>query len=92
MAHTIGSLKRNRQNDKRRVHNHVLKAIARTKMRSVRAAVEKKDGPGASKLLSDAYQALDKAARHGAFHANFAARHKAQLAAVVATIAPTKKK
>ncbi len=91
MAHTIGSLKRGRQNETRRVHNHMLKAIARTKMKNVRAAVEKKDAPGASKLLSEAYQALDKAARHGAFHANFAARHKAQLAAVVATLGAKKK-
>lgn len=91
MAHTIGALKRNRQNETRRVHNHKLKALARTKMKGVRAAVDKKDGPGASKLFVEACQALDKGARHGVFHANFAARHKSQLAAVVAKIAPTKK-
>lgn len=91
MAHTIGALKRRRQSEKRRVHNHKLKTQARTRLRGVLAAVEKKDAATAAKLLPAAVQALDKAARHGAFHANFAARHKSRLASAVAALAPKKK-
>lgn len=83
MAHTIGALKRARQNAKRNAQNNTSRSTARTYMKQVRAAVGKKDAKGAAEALRRAVQALDKAARHRAVHPNFAARHKARLSKLV---------
>ena len=83
MAHTTGALKRARQSVKRNAQNNVRRSKARTYMKQVRTAVEKKDTKTAAAALQNAIQALDKAARHRAVHPNFAARHKARLSRLV---------
>jgi small subunit ribosomal protein S20 len=70
-----GSLKKKAFNDRRkRVMKEVIKKIEKT------AKTDKKE---AEKLLSEAYQAIDKAAKKGVIKKNNAARKKARLSRLV---------
>jgi len=70
-----GSLKKKAFNDRRkRVMKEVIKKIEKT---------AKTDKAGAEKMLSSAYQAIDKAAKKGVIKKNNAARKKARLTRLV---------
>jgi small subunit ribosomal protein S20 len=70
-----GSLKKKAFNDRRkRVMKEVIKKIEKT---------VKTDKAGAEKMLSSAYQAIDKAAKKGVIKKNNAARKKARLTRLV---------
>jgi small subunit ribosomal protein S20 len=83
------SLKRQRTAEKARVANKGRRSEIRTRMKKVLVALEGfKSAPPASesdlspvqKLLSEAYQVIDKAVSKGIMHKNTAARRKARLA------------
>lgn len=84
------SLKRIKTNERNRQQNKSRKSAITTRMRKVVKAVEEQmmDLPTSEdaikpieKLISEAYQEIDKAVGKGALHLNTGARRKAKLAA-----------
>ena len=70
-----GSLRKKAFNDSRK---KVMKEITKKIEKSVKG-----DKAGAAKMLSSAFQAIDKAAKRGVIKKNTAARKKARLARLV---------
>lgn len=78
MANIKSQIKRNRQNEKRRLRNKAVRSELRTRTKSALAAAESgaEDTPEALRL---AIKRLDKAAAKGVIHRNQAARRKSRL-------------
>jgi len=77
LANIKSQIKRNRQNEKRRLRNRVLRGTARMAVKDARLAFEgEMDTPAA---VVAAISALDRAAQHGAIHSRNAARRKGRL-------------
>lgn len=79
MANIKSQIKRNRQNEKRRVRNRVFRGSARTALRKAHLAIENGDKGTAEEAALIATKALDKAASKGIIHKNKAARQKSRL-------------
>ncbi len=79
MANIKSQIKRNRQNEKRRVQNRVYRGSARTAIYKARVAIENNEAETARKATMVAIKALDKAAAKGVIHKNNAARRKSRL-------------
>jgi small subunit ribosomal protein S20 len=79
LANIKSQIKRNRQNEKRRLRNRVFRGQARTAVKRVRAALAGSDLQAAQAALIQAVRALDKAAEKGVIHKNNAARRKSRL-------------
>ncbi len=79
MANIKSAIKRNKQNEKRRVKNRVFRGQARTAVKKARVAVESANKEEAQAKVLDAVKALDKAASKGIIHKNNAARRKSRL-------------
>ena len=89
MANIKSQIKRNRQNDKRRLRNRVYRGTARIAVRTARTAIE--DGvPESQAALVSAISALDKAAEQGVLHRNNAARRKSRLVKAFNKMEPAK--
>ncbi len=84
MANIKSQIKRNKQNDKRRVRNRVLRGTARTMVTKARVAVASGDTEQAQVSVLKAISALDKAAEKGIIHRNNAARRKSRLMKLLA--------
>ncbi len=78
MANIKSAIKRNKQNEKRRVRNRVYRGRARTLVTKARVAIEG-NGSEAMEATRLAISALDKAAEKGVIHKNNAARRKSRL-------------
>ncbi len=89
MANIKSQIKRNRQNDKRRVANRVYRGEARTAVKDARAAIDA-GAPETKEELRKAISALDKAAEKGVIHKNNAARRKSRLMKAFARMEPVK--
>ncbi len=79
MANIKSQIKRNRQNEKRRLRNRYYTGRARTAVKKARAAQEKGSLETAQQATMEAVSALDKAAEKGILHKNNAARRKSRL-------------
>ena len=79
MANIKSQIKRNRQNEKRRVLNRVYRGSARTYIKYARAAIEEGEFETAQEATHAAIIALDRAAAKGVIHKNNAARRKSRL-------------
>jgi small subunit ribosomal protein S20 len=79
LANIKSQIKRNRQNDKRRLRNRVYRGQARTAIKDARVVIESQDAEAAKKALLEAIRTLDKAAEQGVLHKNNAARRKSRL-------------
>ena len=79
MANIKSQIKRNKQNEKRRVRNRVYRGNARTSIKKARAAMESGVVEDARQATLLAISALDKAAQKGILHKNNAARRKSRL-------------
>ena len=77
MANIKSQIKRNRQNEKRRLRNRTNRGAARTAVKDARSALESKTDTKSSVLF--AISMLDKAANKGASHPRKAARRKGRL-------------
>ena len=77
MANIKSQIKRNKQNEKRRLHNRVVRGAARTAVKNVKTALTSGDGTKVS--VAEAISALDKAAEKGVIHPKNAARRKSRL-------------
>lgn len=78
MANIKSQIKRNKQNEKRRLENRATRGAARTAVNQARAAFEKK-APETKESILKAISELDKAAGKGVIHKNNAARRKSRL-------------
>jgi small subunit ribosomal protein S20 len=82
MANSKSAIKRWHQSLKRRARNRSNRTIARTAVRDLRETVASSEDP--AKALSEAYSALDRAAKKGAIHTGKADRTKRRLARLAA--------
>lgn len=78
MANIKSQIKRNSQNEKRRVRNRNFRGSARTAVNQARAALEEKS-PDTKEAVLKAISVLDRAAEKGVIHKNNAARRKGRL-------------
>jgi len=79
LANIKSAIKRNKQNEKRRVRNRIYRGKARTFVARAKAAIVSKDAEVAQAATLEAISALDKAAQKGVLHKNNAARRKSRL-------------
>ena len=87
LANIKSQIKRNRQNEKRRVNNRNVRGAARTAVNQARAAFEE-GAPETKDAVLKAISAIDKAAEKGVIHKNNAARRKSRLMKKLATFKP----
>ncbi len=80
MANIKSQMKRNRQNEKRRVRNRAVRSELLTRQKSALAAA---GGEDEEETLQLAIKKIDKAAAKGVLHKNTAARKKSRLIAQV---------
>jgi small subunit ribosomal protein S20 len=80
MANIASQIKRNRQNERARLRNKATRSAIKTGLKRFDAAVEAGDADGAREAYAAAASKLDRAARNGVVHANFAANRKATMA------------
>lgn len=79
MANIKSQIKRNRQNEKRRLRNRVVRGTTRSAVREARAAFESGNVEVTKTAVLEAISKLDKAAEKGVIHKNNAARRKSRL-------------
>jgi small subunit ribosomal protein S20 len=80
VANIKSQIKRNRQNEKRRLRNKSVKSALKTSVRKFNEAAASGDVEQATALLRDAARKLDKAASKGVIHKNQAANRKSAIA------------
>jgi small subunit ribosomal protein S20 len=78
LANINSQIKRNRQNEKRRVRNRNARGSARTAVSVARASFAEND-PQTKEAVMKAISTLDTAARKGVIHPNNASRRKGRL-------------
>jgi small subunit ribosomal protein S20 len=78
LANIKSQIKRNRQNDKKRLHNRTFRGAARTAVTVARNAMDENE-PTSKEAVLNAISALDKAAEKGVIHKNNASRRKGRL-------------
>ena len=79
MANIKSAIKRNKQNEKRRLRNRIFRGRARTAVKKARLAIDANDSDSARQATLEAISTLDKAAEKGVLHKNNAARRKSRL-------------
>ena len=84
MANIKSQIKRNRQNEKRRLRNRSVRSELRTHQKAAEAAAGTGDE---AEALQVAIKKIDKAASKGVLHKNTAARRKSRLVARVRELA-----
>jgi small subunit ribosomal protein S20 len=87
LANIKSQIKRNRQNEKRRVHNRVYRGSTRTLINKARVALDGTNQEASVATLKLAISSLDRAAQKGVIHANNAARRKSRLMKRLAELA-----
>jgi small subunit ribosomal protein S20 len=86
LANIKSQIKRNKQNEKRRLRNRFFRGAARKAVSKARLAIESGETPEAREAVILAVKALDKAAEKGVIHKNNAARRKSRLMKRLATL------
>ena len=79
MANIKSQIKRNRQNEKRRLRNRVYRGRARTSVKNARQSIVTGGIEEARQTTLIAIKELDHAAQKGILHKNNAARRKSRL-------------
>jgi len=87
LANIKSQIKRNRQNEKRRVRNRNFRGAARTAVAQARTAFNA-GAPETKESIMKAISVLDKAAQRGVLHPNNAARRKGRLMKKLAAFKP----
>ena len=87
MANHKSAIKQNRQNEKRRKRNVMIKTYLKTMTKRVRKASEIKDAESANEALKKAISAFDKSALKGVIHKKTASRKISRLTKRVNSIA-----
>ena len=79
LANIKSQIKRNKQNQKKRIRNRVFRGRARTFVQKARDVIDAGNVEEAQAATMTAISALDKAAEKGIIHKNNAARRKSRL-------------
>lgn len=79
MANIKSAIKRNRQNEKRRVQNRIVRGSTRTQVKKAKEAIGEANKDTALLEVQEAVKKLDRAAAKGVIHKNNAARRKSRL-------------
>jgi small subunit ribosomal protein S20 len=79
LANHKSSLKRAKQDEKKRLRNKIVKTQLKNAVKSVRTASTEKSGD-LSKMLQETQSTIDKAAKKGVIHKRTAARKISRLA------------
>jgi small subunit ribosomal protein S20 len=79
LANIKSAIKRNKQNEKKRVRNRVFRGKARTFVQKARAAMSSATPEASQTAVATAISILDRAAAKGVVHKNNAARRKSRL-------------
>jgi small subunit ribosomal protein S20 len=90
LANIKSQIKRNRQNEKRRVRNRTIRGAARTAVAQARNAFTE-GTPETKEAVLKAISMLDQAAGKGVIHPNNASRRKGRLMKKLATFVPSEK-
>jgi len=85
VANIKSQIKRNRQNEKRRLRNKSVRAELRTRSKNAVTAAES-GAEDSAEVLRLAVKRIDKAAARGVIHKNTAANHKSRLVRRIAAI------
>jgi len=85
LANIQSQIKRNKQNEKRRLRNRMARGTARGAVSKARAALAA-NAPESKEAVLKAISALDKAAEKGVIHKNNAARRKSRLMKKLASL------
>lgn len=86
MANIKSQIKRNKQNEKRRLRNKAVKSSLKTAIRKFNESAATGETETATALLRDASRKLDQAASKGVIHKNQAANRKAAIAKRLASL------
>ncbi|GII22830.1 30S ribosomal protein S20 [Planosporangium mesophilum] len=87
MANIKSQIKRNRQNEKRRLRNKSVKSALKTSVRKFQEAAATGDSEQAAALMREASRKLDKAVSKGVIHKNQAANRKSAIAKRLSSLA-----
>jgi small subunit ribosomal protein S20 len=79
VANIKSQIKRNRQNERRRLRNKAVKSSLKTAVRRFREAYAAGDAAAAESAMRRAARLLDKAASRGVIHKNQAANRKSSM-------------
>jgi small subunit ribosomal protein S20 len=79
VANIKSQIKRNKQNEKRRLRNKAVKSELKTYIRKFRVAADEGDVEGATEAMRAACRKLDKAVSKGVIHKNQAANRKSSI-------------
>jgi small subunit ribosomal protein S20 len=79
VANIKSQIKRNRQNEKRRLRNKSVKSSLKTAIRKFNQTAAAGDAESATALMRDAARKLDKAVSKGVIHKNQAANRKSAI-------------
>jgi small subunit ribosomal protein S20 len=79
VANIKSQIKRNKQNERRRLRNKAVRSELKTRTKNAVVAVET-DADDADERVREAMRTIDKAASKGVIHKNAAARRKSRLA------------
>jgi small subunit ribosomal protein S20 len=86
VANIKSQIKRNAQNEKRRLRNKAVKSELKTLVRSFREAAAAGDKEAAERAMRVASRKLDKAVSKGVIHQNQAANRKSAIAKAAAAL------
>jgi small subunit ribosomal protein S20 len=86
LATHASAIKRNKQDEKRRLRNAMVKSDVKTTVKQVLGAVAGKDKDESQEALKKAIPAIQKAAAKGAFHKKTASRKVSRLTRKVNTL------
>jgi small subunit ribosomal protein S20 len=79
LANIRSAIKRNKQNEKKRTLNRIVRGSTRTQIKKARTAIVEGKNDAAVEEVNKAIQLLDRAASKGVIHKNNAARRKSRL-------------
>jgi len=79
LANIKSQIKRNKQNEKRRLRNRMYRGSTRAAVRDARSTLETGNEEESRSAVIKAISALDKAAAKGVIHKNNASRRKSRL-------------
>jgi len=86
MASHASALKKNRQDQKRRVRNRAHASRLRTQMKKISEALQSGDAAAVAGMMKDTVSLVDRTAKHRVIHPNAASRTKSRLARALAKI------
>jgi small subunit ribosomal protein S20 len=86
VANIKSQIKRNKQNEKRRLRNKAVKSSLKTAIRKFNETSASGDTEAATALMREASRKLDQAASKGVIHKNQAANRKSAIAQKLASL------